>query len=379
MTTILLFANTGWYLYNHRRSLARAIQRAGIRVVLASPQDKYIQSLQAEGFTWHRLEVSRRGVNPFIEATSLLKCIQLYQRVRPSLVHHFTIKPVLYGSLAARLSGVPAVVNSITGLGYVFVTAGWRGRLLRALVAPLYRLALAGDRIRVIFQNHQHRQAFVTRGYVWEENTALIRGSGVDIDRFKPYPELDGPPVVVMAGRMLWDKGVGELVAAARKLKARGVPGKVVLVGEPDHGNPSSIPEGQLRVWHEEGSIEWIGQQEDMPSIYASSHIVVLPSYGEGLPLTLIEAAAAGKPIIATDIPGCREIVHHGENGLLVPVRDPEALAQALENLLRDPDTRRAMGQRGRELAVVEFSDKQVIRDTLEIYQDLLDEESRRL
>lgn len=348
-----------------------------MEVALVSPQDDFVARLQEEGFAWHQIDLSRRGMNPIVEARTLLQCLRLYRRLRPTLVQHFTVKPILYGSLAARLTGVPAVVNSVTGLGYVFIRADWWGRLLRGLVRPFYRLALTGGRSRVIFQNPQDQAAFIAHGLVREADSTVIRGSGVDVERFRPLPEPGGLPVVLMASRMLWDKGVGELVIAARLLKEREVPGKVILVGAPDPGNPSAIPERQLRRWVEEGIVEWQGLQEDMPEVYARSHIVALPSYREGLPRSLIEAAAAGRPIIATDVPGCREVVRHGVNGLLVPPKDPEALADALERLLTDPRSRERMGRRGREFAVDVFSDRRVVSETIAVYEGLLLEVAR--
>ena len=370
---ILLFANTGWYLYNYRRSMAEEIRRSGATLILVSPHDEYANALQREGFTWYRLDLSRRGMNPLKELATLIRLILLYRRVRPTLVHHFTIKPILYGSFAARFVGVPAVVNSITGLGYVFLRTGWRGRILRGLILPLFRFALGRTGTHSIFQNPQDRDLFVQRGLVREENTSLIRGSGVDTDYFKPTPEPDGPSVVVMASRMLWDKGVDDLVAATRLLKEWGVPCSVRLVGAPDPGNPHSIPESELTAWDREGVIQWLGHREDMPNIYAQSHLVVLPTtYYEGLPRTLVEGAACGRPLVATDIPGCREIILHGENGFLVPPHDPIALAEAIRNLSSDPELRRKMGERSRMFVIEHFSSHIVNTETLGVYDALM-------
>jgi len=374
-TKILLFANTGWYIYNYRRSLIKEIRRSGAIVILVSPHDEYVHQLQSEGFTWYRLNLTRRGMNPFRELFSLLQLISLYRRVRPSLAHHFTIKPILYGSIAARLAGVPAVVNSITGLGYVFLRAGWRGHMLRALLLPIFRVALGGERTRSIFQNPQDRETFVMQGLVREENATLIRGSGVDTDYFQPTPEVDGPPVVVMASRMLWDKGVEDLVAAARLLNEWEVPGSVTLVGAPDPGNPHSISEDKLLEWDREGVIRWLGHRDDMTSIYAQSHLVVLPTtYYEGLPRSLLEGAACGRPLVATDIPGCREIVLDGENGFLVPPHDPKAIAEALRKLIVNPELRREMGLKSRSLVLEHFSAKTINSQTIEVYDALVGE-----
>jgi len=367
-----MFANTGWYLYNHRLSLARAAQEAGYEVILVSPPDRYVQHLRDAGFEWHQLTLDRRGVNPLREAAAINRIRKLYRTLRPDVVHHFTIKPVIYGSIAARLVGVAGIVNSITGLGYVFIHEEERRSPLRGIAQALYRQALDADNVRVIFQNPVDRSTFLKRGLVREASTSLIRGSGVDIHRFSPRPEAEGDPLAVYVGRMLWDKGVEELVEAGRQLKVRGVAGKIVLVGEPDAGNPASIPEESLRAWEAEGAVEWWGRREDMPDVYAAGHVIVLPSYSEGLPRTLIEAAACGKPMIATDIPGCREVVTGGVHGLLVPVGDATALADAVERLFEDANLRRAMGAAARQKAIDEFADTLVAEKTLMVYQTLV-------
>jgi glycosyltransferase involved in cell wall biosynthesis len=372
LSRILLFANTTWYLYNFRSALARAIREAGHEVIFVSPHDEYVTRLQERGDRWVPFELSRRGVNPLTELITVVRCARLYRRLRPDLVHHFTIKPVLYGSIASRLAGVPFVVNSVTGLGYAFVAPGWRGRTLSALARTLYRLALGGKRTRVIFENQTDLDAFVRLGLVAGDRAVVVPGTGVDPDEFQPTEEPEGEPVVLMASRMLWDKGVGDLVEAARILKGRRVRTRVVLVGAPDPGNPSSIAEKQLQAWTSSGVVDWRGRLEGMPEVYAGCHIVVLPSHREGLPRNLVEAAAAGRPIVATDVPGCRDVVRDGVNGLLVPPHDPAALAEALEALISSPERRRAMGARGREIAASVFSDDQVIRGTLRVYASLL-------
>jgi len=373
VSRIVLFANTTWYLYNFRSALARAIREAGHEVVFVSPYDEYVKRLQERGDRWVRFELSRRGLNPFFEMATILRCARLYRVVQPDLVHHFTIKPVLYGSFAAGLVGIPRIVNSVTGQGYVSVAGGWRGRALRGVAGMLHRLALKGKRTRVIFQNQADFDMFVRLGLVRKDRSVVIPGSGVDVAKFHPTPEPPGKPVVVMASRMLWDKGVGELVEAARLLKHGGREARVLLVGAPDAGNPSSIPEGQLQTWSESGVVEWLGRREDMAVVYAGCHVAVLPSYyREGVPKTLIEAAAAGRPIVATDVPGCRDVVQDGVNGLLVPPHDPPALAAALERLLRDPELRRAMGARSREIAVEKFSDERIVGEILGVYGSLL-------
>jgi glycosyltransferase involved in cell wall biosynthesis len=374
LTKVLLLANTGWYLHNYRQPLARAIREAGMTAVLASPPDRYAAGLEEAGFAWRRLDLSRRGMNPLTELASIAACTQLYRRERPDLVHHFTVKPVIYGTWAARLVGVPAVVNSITGLGYTFVTREVRGRLLRPVVRTLYRSALRSRRCWTVFQNPDDQKRFLELDIAHPERTVLIAGSGIDLNRFRPLPEPKGPPVVVLAARMLWDKGIGELVEASRRVREGGTAVRVQLVGAPDPGNPASIPEAQLRAWQRAGLAEWLGHRDDMPAIYAACHIVALPTYyGEGVPRSLVEAGASARPVIATDVPGCREVVRHEISGLLVPARDTGALAEALRRLCTDPKLRRAMGRRGRDIAESRFSDADIVAATLRLYRSALE------
>lgn len=373
MTKIILFANTDWYLYNFRLPLARRIREHGVDLVLVSPQGPYAEKLEAEGFCWEELPLSRRGLNPIVEWKALVDVWRLYRHERPDLVHHFTIKPILFGSLAARWLNISAVVNSVTGLGFLFVNQGLLTVVLRYLVRPIYWAAMNHSRLKVIFQNEQDQGVLIRMGIVSKGKTVVIPGSGVDITRFEPRPEPAGDPVVLMASRMLWDKGVAEFVEAARLLRQHKPSARFILVGRPDEGNPASIPEHTLRMWHDEGVVEWWGHREDMPQVLASCHVVALPtSYGEGIPKILIEAAAAGKPIVATDVPGCREIVHHGVNGLLVPINDPMALADAIRRFLTDPVLRSTMGRAGREMVIQRFTEEVVNKQTINIYQQLL-------
>lgn len=367
---ILLVSNTDWYLFRFRLSLARYLRAKGEDVTLASPAGEYAAQIQADGFRWLAWEVGRKSVNPFGELPALRELAKIFRVEKPDLAHLHTIKPVIYGSLAARWLGWPAVVRSITGRGYVFLSDNAKARVLRPLVRAVYRLALGG-RGTTVFENQADRQYFVDAGIVSTVRSRVIAGVGVDMDYFSPQPEPKGMPVVVMASRMLWDKGVGAFVDAARILRGRGVAARFVLVGQPDAGNPASIEEEQLKRWNAEGAVEWRGFQSDMRAVFAGCHIVALPSFGEGLPTVLLEAASSGRPIVTTDVPGCRDVVSDGVSGLVVAPRDPSALADALKRLIDDAQARRVMGQAGRELAAVKFSDAIVHRETYETYREL--------
>jgi glycosyltransferase involved in cell wall biosynthesis len=283
------------------------------------------------------------------------------------------MKPVLYGSLAAKLVSGVEVVNSVTGLGYLFMENRPLIKALRTLLMPAFRWALSGNRVHQVFEHEGDREYFLTKRLTRSDQSSIIRGVGVDLVRFTPRAEPYPPPTVIMASRLLWDKGVGEFVEAARRLRVAQPSIRFVLVGEPDPGNPTTVPEEVIKDWIEQGVVEWWGHRADMPEVLAQSHLVALPSHGEGIPTILLEAAASGRPIVATDIPGNREVVVHGETGILVPVGDVEALADALMKLIDDPAMRTRMGAKARERAELLFGQDQINQTTLELYHELLD------
>lgn len=368
---IILVANTDWYLYNFRLSLARKLRALGVDVVLVSPNGKYVSELLKDGFGWIEWNIGRKTIEPLGEFKSVRKLAAIYKREKPDLVHHFTIKPVLYGSLAARQANVPALVNSITGLGYVFLNQSKQGNTLRKVVLPLYRLAFGHANLAVIFENITDQQQFIGRGLISENKVNLVQGVGVDVDRFRPLPEPTGIPIVLFPARMLLDKGLDTLIDAARILKqTRDV--RIVLAGEPDAGNPATVSAEMLRAWQDEGLVEWWGFQPELESVYAQAAVVTLPSLGEGLPTVLIEAAACGRAIVATNVPGCRDVVEDGVNGLLVPPSDAQALAQALARLLDDPVMRERMGAAGRQRVLAQFADRLINQQIVDIYKRMV-------
>jgi glycosyltransferase involved in cell wall biosynthesis len=364
----ILFANTDWYLFNFRLSLARALRDAGYEVVFLSPPGEYGPQLAAQGFRWQAFPLSRRGMNPLRELLTILRLRRFYRTEQPDVVHHFTIKCVLYGSLAAHLAGIKQIINAITGLGYIFVSESGLARLLRPFVHIFYRLALRDT--EVIFQNQDDIDLFRQRRLLGNACVHLIRGSGVDTEVFTLSSEPSDDPVVMMVGRFLWDKGVGEFVEAARILQQSGVAARFVLVGDTYPDNPGAVPPEQLRQWVQEGVVEWWGWHDDMLAMLPQAQVVCLPSYREGMPRSLAEAGACGRPVVTTDAPGCREIVQDGVNGFLVPVRDASALAEALRKLMVDPALRQQMGRRGRELVEAEFSVRRIVAETLQVYNE---------
>jgi glycosyltransferase involved in cell wall biosynthesis len=372
---IILFANTDWYLFNFRLSLAKALRARGHDVLLISPPGEFGARLQAQGFRWHALPMYRMSLNPLQELRLLVHVWRLYCREQPALALHFTIKCVVYGSIAALLARVPARVNAVAGMGYVFTNDALKARLLRPVVRTLMRLVLNGHRVRLILQNNDDVAAFARAGLAQPELVRMVMGSGVNLSRYRPGGQTMGagePTRVVLAARLLWDKGIAEYVAAARQLRAQGLPIRFLLAGVPDPGNPAAIPQATLDDWAAEGVIEVLGQVSDMAALFASAHIAVLPSYREGLPKSLIEAAACALPLVATDVPGCREVVTHEVDGLLVPVKNAGALASAIERLHQNPAWARQLGLAARQRALTEFDERIVIEKTLAVYSELL-------
>lgn len=368
---LLFLVTEDWVFCSHRLSLARAARDAGYDVVVVTRVNRHGAVIENEGFRLYPLSLSRRSIDPLREQATLRQIIAIYRAERPDLVHHVALKPIIYGSLAARSAGVPAVVNAFTGLGYVFIAQGAKGAALRAVAGGLLKLALRRVRARTILQNDDDADSLVKAGIVRRQDIVIIRGSGVDLSLFPVTPPPAGVPLVVLTARQLWDKGVGEFVAAARRLRGEGVQARFVLVGDADVDNPAAVPEQTLLKWREAGDVEWWGHRDDVPAILASCHIVCLPSYREGLPKTLLEAAAAGRPSVTTDVPGCRDIVIHGETGLVVPARDEVALADALRQLLADAALRERYGLAARRLVESGFTQQHVAQQTLALYAEL--------
>lgn len=369
---ILLFVvNIPEFFLSHRLPLAISARNAGFTVHIATGPGSACQEISELGFEHHLLPISRSGRNPLAELRTLWGLYRLMRTIRPDLVHLVTIKPVLYGGLMARLSGVPAMVAAISGLGTVFVDRDQTRSWIRRGVEWLYRLALGHPNAKVIFQNPDDRAALTHIGAVSKDKTALVRGSGVSLASCPMRPEPEGVPVVTFAARLLEDKGVREFVEAARVLKERGVVARFWLAGSPDPGNITSITEMELSDWSKDGFVETLGYRTDIPDIFANSNIVVLPSYREGLPKALVEAAACGRAVVTTDVPGCRDAIEPGATGLLVPVRDASGLADAIQFLIENPDRRKQMGTSGRALAEREFAIEKVVDAHLAIYREL--------
>lgn len=367
------------FFVSHRLSIAQAVKQNDneVHIVYGTLGNADTDILKAAGYTLHFVPIRRSGMNPLAEIRSLLLMWQLFRRVRPNLVHLVAIKSVLYGGIASRLAQVPAVVSAMTGLGYVFIDqSGVRLKtvILRRLIKLFLKSSLGHPHQKLIFQNPDDRDFVLARTKALPQQTRLIRGSGIDLKLCPMIPEPEGEPIVVMAARLLRDKGVIEYVEAAHILRNRGIKARYWLIGEPDLENRASVSHGEVAEWQAEGVVEYFGYQRDVPSIYVQAHIVTLPSYREGLPKSLIEAAACGRAVVTTDVPGCRDAIEPGVSGILVPVRDKVALANAIQYLIENPERRKQMGAAGRLLAEREFTIEKVVNEHLEIYRELMEQ-----
>jgi glycosyltransferase involved in cell wall biosynthesis len=370
--TLLFVVTEDWYFWSHRLALARAARDAGSRVTVAARVQAHRPLIEAEGFRLVSLPWRRRGGSRWDELRTIWQLYRLMRRERPELVHLIALKSIVYGGLAARLAGLRARVSTVAGLGYVFTSKSVQARLLRPALRLALRIAMAGQGSLVTVQNPDDGRV-LSRGIVRPERLVLIRGSGVDTEKFAPAPEPGGVPVVAMVCRLVRDKGAGTLVAAARQLKAEGVALRVRLAGALDPENRDAHTRDEIEGWVAAGLVEWSGPIDDVPSLWHTSHIAAYPSaYGEGIPKTLLEAASCGKPIVTTDMPGCRETVDDGESGFLVPPGDAAALADRLKRLVEDPALRRRMGTAARAKALAEFADRRIVAETLAAYRRAL-------
>lgn len=370
---LLFIVNVDWFFVSHRLPIAMAALERGYEVHIATGITDKLGILQSNGLLVHPLMLGRSSMGVLSELRTFWQILRVFKRVRPDIVHLVTIKPVLLGGIAARLMRTPAVVAAISGLGFVFIAKGKRAAAVRFIVSRLYRLSLGKRNLKVICQNPDDCETLKQLVALPSKKVTTLSGSGVNLSVFQmtPAPQ-QGPPVVVMAARLLRDKGVREFVAAARLLKQREVDARFWLVGAPDPENPTTITHVELSAWEKEGDVELLGFRDDIPWLFSQATIVVLPSYyGEGLPKTLIEAAACGRAVVTTDHPGCRDAIEPGKSGLLVPVKDPCLLADAIARLLDDRALCYSMGEAGRALAERRFSIEQIVDAHLKIYEEL--------
>lgn len=362
---LVYVVNQPLFFLSHRLKLAQAARASGYDVSVITPEGEGIAAIRAAGFDWHPMRFDAGGTNPFRDAATIRDLTRLFRSLRPDIVHNVTVKPVLYGTLAARLAAVPRVINAISGLGYLFTGVRPLRRLQGIL---LYRLFMRHPDMRVILQNREDLALFRQYRLAPESILRLIRGSGVDISSYAPSALQPGTPVVMQVSRMVGDKGVREFIEAAAIVHRRHPDARFVLVGPLYPGNPSALSEQELRDAERSGAVTWLGGRDDIAALLAGANIFCLPSYREGLPKALLEAGACGLPSVTTDTSGCREVVQDGINGLLVPVANAGALASAIQALLDDPASAREMGARARAVVERDFSLDQVVAAQIALY-----------
>ena len=360
-----------WYFMAHRVPMARAAQRAGYDVHVVTHVDKHRAAIEALGFRLHAVDWRRGSVDPLAFLNSIRAVRRHYRAIAPDLIHHVALQPTIVGSLAA--SGLASVrLNALTGLGFVFTSATLKARLLRPVFGFLLRYVLGNSGAAVLVENPDDRTAVKALG-VADNRIFTIAGSGVETDKLTPLPEPPEPMTMAFAGRLLKDKGVRTLIEAHEILARRGQPVRLLIAGEPDRANPASIPSKEIADWSRRPGITLLGHVADIRDVWKAAHIAVLVSHREGLPMSLLEAAACGRPIIASDVPGCRQVARAGVNALLVPPADAGALADAITQLSRDKGLRRKFGEAGRRLVENEYSAVRIGTDIVTLYNQLLD------
>jgi glycosyltransferase involved in cell wall biosynthesis len=366
VSRLLYVVTEDWYFLSHRLPMARAAKAAGFEVHVATNVADSAEAIKREGFILHPVAFARGRASPRAALATVRALRRVLCRVNPAVVHHVAVQPTVLGSIAAIGLPIPSI-NAITGLGYTFIADTPKARVLRWLIGLVLRRLVDRGRNVALVQNPDDRallQALGLRG----DHIVIIPGSGVDVDRLRPTPEPEGPVTVAFVGRLLDDKGIRTVIAAHRQLAAKGSAIALLLAGTPDPANPASISQAEAEGWSKESGISWLGHVKDIAAVWARAHIAVLPSRREGLPKSLLEAAACGRPMVATDVPGCREVVIPEQTGILVPVDDPQALAAAIERLAASPDMRVRFGAAARRLAVDRFASDAIGRAIVDLY-----------
>lgn len=374
---ICLTSNTAWNLTHFRLKHIMALLDMGVEVHAVAPPDGTEDKLAELGVKFHPWIIERRSMNPTKEMVSIRRLQKIYQEIKPDLVHHYTVKAVLYGTAAARLCGIKGIVNSVTGLPYIIVSPkkGILKRMARWVAMRWYGWAVSGKHNATILQNQDDLELLSSFAPKVKNNAIVTNGSGVDLERFSEQPKRDrfseSPVNVLFVGRFLKEKGVFELMESVREMRSQSVPFEMHMCGDFDPGNRSSATAEDLDQWKQEGLVDWSGRLDDVRGKLAAADIVVLPSYREGTPRSLLEAMAVGRPLVTTDVPGCRNVVQDSVNGFLVESHNPEMLADAMLKLIEDENLRERMGEASREIAEANFDEREVIRQTVEVYSRL--------
>ena len=367
---ILVFLITeDWYFYSHRINLAKEAIKSGFKVYLLSNVNEHKNKIERNGIKVIPLRFLKRSrINIFLELFSLFEIFLILKKIKPSILHSVALKPVIYGSVISFILPKVKIINALGGLGFIFSSGSIKARVLRPIIFNLLKLVCRIKKNKIIIQNNDDLLFVIEKLGIKKENVSLIQGAGVDIKKFSTTKFADSP-IVVLASRMIWDKGVKEFVNAAKALNKKGIKAKFILVGKPDKQNPRFIPEKKLAKWNKLEFVDWIGYQENMVDIFKTALIVSLPSfYGEGIPKVLIEAMSCSRAIVTTNMPGCRDLVIDQLNGILVKPKDQKDLANALEKLILNPNLCKKMGQKGREMAVKKYNQEKIFRETLDLY-----------
>lgn len=371
MKRLLFVVTEDWYFVSHRLHLAKAAIISGYRVAVLCRVNSCRNVIESAGIELISWRLERSSIDPLLEFRAMNDVRTALRRFNPDLVHAVALKPAVYTAVMGRLVGTGAFVYALGGLGFVFSSNKPKARLLRPVLLRLFQWMFSQKRTLLILQNPDDRALLLSKKAIDPKKIRLIRGAGVDTDLFGPSPIPPGVPLVILPARLLWDKGIGEFVAVARVLRSRGIVARFALVGASDPHNPESIPEGNVRGWVAEGIVEAWGHRDDMPEVLRQASVVCLPSYREGLPKALIEAASCARPIVTFDVAGCREVVEHGRNGLLVPFGDIDKLSTALATLISDPELRERMGASGRNKVLREFSNERITEETAQVWREV--------
>ena len=366
---IIFVANTSWYLYNFRLPLLKELVSRGYQVFALAPYDSYVKKLEEHGINHINIRITRSSLNPFADLKLLKHFLTIYRKYKPDIVQHFTIKPVIYGTLAARILRIKYIYNMVPGMGYVFTGTSFKKFWIQRIVRYLYRRTMVFSN-HVFFQNMDDCNYFLKHELVTKNRTTIIAGTGVDTNKFKPTKKIKKKTITfVIAARLLWDKGIGEFVEAAHALRRKYNNTDFWVLGPVDLENPKGIRPDQLQRWNQEGDVQYLGMTDNIKNYLSKADVIVLPSYyKEGLPLSLLEGASMGMPIITTDSTGCREVVEDGVNGFLIPIKDVKSLVASMEKFIKKPLLISQMGRASRKIVLKKFDSKIIVKQILQYY-----------
>lgn len=366
---LFIVVSEDWSFFSHRLSLALSAINNGFDVTVLTRVDKFDKKFKEKGINVINVNFKRSLKTPLTDFFNLIRLINIFRKEKPDIIHNVALKTIFLSSIAGLFSRKSIIINAFTGLGYVFSSQQLKARIIRVFIKPLFRIVLKGKNYWTIFQNPDDMNLFYQLGMTVPERSVLIRGSGVNINEFSKSIDNNKVPIVMLASRMLWDKGIAEFVEVAKRAHTKNINAKFILVGDVDIENPMSIPESIIKKWVNENNIIWKGHCKNMPETLSSASIICLPSYREGLPKVLLEAAAIGRPLVATNVPGCREIVSNGYNGILVNLKDIDSLYNAIISLISNSEIRKKMGNNSRKLVEKEFSSDIINSQTIKLYK----------